>query len=124
MGKATFSTSGSYFKQGSNTFYLTGLEFGETYDSIETTDTNTSGDGKEYLGGRAERTFKADIIMDVSGSDLTMNSSLETSASFEGKVYCGMGTILTKTVQGSLGDAVKVSYDGRYNGAVTVKLAL
>lgn len=118
--KAIFSTTGSFFKQGSQSYYLTGLEFGENYDSIEVTDTSTTGDGKEYLGGRAERTFKADLIMDVSGSDLTMNSSLATTASFEGKTYTGFGTLLTKTVQGSLDDAVKVSYDGRFNGAVTV----
>ena len=120
MSKAIFSTTSSFFQQSSTKYYLTGLEFGENYDSIETTDTNTSGDGKEYLGGRAERTFKCDIIMDVSSSDCTMNSSLATTASFEGKTYTGLGTLLNKNVQGSIDDAVKVSYDGRFNGAVTV----
>ena len=120
MSKAIFSTTGSYFKQSSTTYYLTGLEFGETYDQIETTDTSTTGDGKEYLGGRAERTFKADLIMEVASASLTLNSSLATTCSFEGRMYTGLATVLGQTVQGSLDDAVKVSYDGKWNGAVIV----
>ena len=120
MGKAIFSTTGSFFKQSSTTVYLTGLEFGETYDQIEVTTTDTSGDGKEYLGGRAERTFKADVILEIASASLTLNSSLASTASFEGRTYTGLATILGQTVQGSIDDSIKISYDGKWNGAVTV----
>ena len=120
MSKAIFSTTGSFFQQNATKYYLTSLEFGESYDQIETTDTNTTGDGKEYLGGRAERTFKVDIICDVGVADLTMNSVLICTASFEGKHYIGSASLLGKTVQGSLDDAIKASYDGKWSGAVTV----
>ena len=120
MSKAIFSSTGSFFQQSASKYYLTGLEFGESYDQIEVTDTSTTGDGKAYLGGRAERTFKIDIIQDVASADLTMNSVLTCTASFEGKHYIGSASLLTKTVQGSIDDAVKTSYDGKWSGAVTV----
>ena len=118
--KFIFSKNSSWIKVGTTTYYLTGLTFNEAFDKIEVTDTSTSGDGKEYITGRAERTFTAEILMNVSSSDITLASEAAVTASFEGKTYAGMGSFYTKNIQGSIDDSVKSSYEGSFNGAVVV----
>ena len=118
--KFVMKNTNSWFKYGATTYYLTGLTFNESYDKIEATDTSTSGDGKEFITGRAERGFTADLIMNVSGSDAPLATQAAITCSFEGKVYTGSGSLYTKAVQGSIDDLIKVSYEGSFNGAVTV----
>ena len=75
MGNKTiFSTVSSYFKYAATTYYLTDLTFNENFDKIEVTDTATSGDGKEYKTGRAERSFTVDIMYDSSSVDIPLNT--------------------------------------------------
>ena len=118
--KFVMKNTNSWFKYGATTYYLTGLTFNESYDKIEATSTSTTGDGKEYITGRAERTFNADVLMNVSGSDMTLATEAAITCSFEGKVYTGSGSLYTKNVQASIDDLIKVSYEGSFNGAVTV----
>ena len=118
--KFVMKNTNSWLKVGASTYYLTGLTFNEAFDKIEVTDTSTSGDGKEYITGRAERTFSAEVLLNVSASDITIASEAAVTASFEGKTYAGMGIFYTKNVQGSIDDSIKVSYEGSFNGAVVV----
>ena len=121
MGNKTiFSTTNSYFKYGATTYYLTDLTFNENFDKIEVTDTATSGDGKEYKTGRAERSFTVDLMYDSGSADLTLNTATGVTASFEGKFYLGQAALYTKTINGTLDSAIKASYEGSFNGSVTV----
>ena len=121
--KFIFNTTGSWFDVNTTKYFLTNMTFNEAFDKIEVTDTSTSGDGKEYITGRAERGFTVDLLMNASGSDITLNTEQPMTASFEGKRYFGLGSLYTKNVQGSIDDALKVSYEGAFNGAVTYKSA-
>ena len=122
--KFVFSSTGSYLDvQGVQRYFLTGLTFNESFDKVEVTDTSTSGDGKEYITGRAERGFSAEVMMNVSASDVPLNTQYIMTASFEGRRYFGSASLYTKNVQGSIDDSIKVSYEGSFNGAVTYKSA-
>jgi len=122
--KFVFSSTGSFLDvQAVQRYFLTGLSFNESYDKIESTDTSTTGDGKEFITGRAERGFTADILMNVSASDIPLNTQYIMTASFEGRRYFGSASLYTKAVQGSIDDIIKVSYEGSFNGAVTYKSA-
>lgn len=118
MSKKIFKTGALSFSGSS--YVVTAFNYAENYGEIDVTDTGTSGDGKEYLGSRAERTFTVSLFMEVTGSDLTMNSSAPLEMDFEGKTYAGTGSMLTKTVDASIDNAVEVTYTGRFNGSVTV----
>jgi len=121
--KFVFASTGSWLEAGGTKYWLTSLTYNEAFDKIDATSTDTSGDGKEYLPGRAERTFSAEIIMNASGSDITLNSQTPITASFEGKRYLGLGTLYTKAINGSLDDVIKAQYEGSFDGAVTIKTA-
>ena len=118
--KFVFSSTGSFLDiQTVQRYFLTGLTFNESYDKIESTDTSTTGDGKEFITGRAERGFTAEVMMNVSASDIPLNTEYFMTASFEGKRYFGSASIYTKNVQGSIDDSIKVSYEGSFNGTVS-----
>ena len=96
------------------------MNYSENYGEIDVTDTGTTGDGKEYLGSRAERTFSITLFMETDAADLTMNTAAALILDFEGKTYVGSGSLLTKTVDGAIDSAVSAVYTGRFNGAVVV----
>ena len=122
--KFVFANTGSYLDvQGVGRYFLTNLAFNENFDKIEVTDTSTTGDGKEYITGRAERTFTVDVFMNVSASDIPLNTQYIMTASFEGARYFGSASLYTKNIAGTIDDAVKASYEGSFNGAVTYKSA-
>ena len=117
MSKKVLTTG--KFTFNSVAYGITRLRFGETYNEVDVTDTNTSGDGKEYLGGRAERPFEVDLWMDAGVADLTMNSSKTLEMNFEGKKYSGTAILLEKTSEASIDEGIKQSYRGRFSGTVT-----
>lgn len=118
MAKEAFQTGS--FTSGGVTYAVTSLNYGENYGEIDVTDTATTGDGKEYVGGRADRTFSIGLFMDTSEADVVMNTESAITIDFEGKTYVGSGSVLTKTVDGSIDAAVSATYTGRFNGAVVV----
>jgi len=120
--KSIFSTVSSSFKYAATSYYLTDLTYNENYDKIEVTDTSTTGDGKEYKTGRAERSFTVDIMYDSSSVDIPLNTPAGLQIFFEGKAYRGTGSLYTKTITGTLDSAIKASYEGSFNGAVTASL--
>ena len=96
------------------------LDFQESFGEIDVTDTATTGDGKEYLGGRVERSFTMEMWMDSQAADIAMNSAQTGELDFEGKTYAGTIVLLTRNSNGSIDSAIKQTYTGRFNGAVTV----
>lgn len=108
------------FTFNSVAYAITRLRFNEAYSEVDVTDTGTTGDGKEYLGGRAERTFEVDLWLDIAASDLTLNSALALVMDFEGKTYSGTAVLLEKSSEASIDEGIKQTYRGRFNGTVTV----
>ena len=120
MAKAIVATTGSVFIYDDTDFFLTDMTYTETFNEVDVTDTNTTGDGLEFLGGRAERAFTVDVITDVNSADITMNETKAIVCSFEDKTYEGSGSLLTKNVSAAINDAVKTSYSGKFSGDVVV----
>lgn len=118
MGKEALTTG--KFTFNSTSYDVTNFLYNETYGEIDVTDTGTTGDGKEYLGSRAERTFEVGIICDVTDADLTMNTEYTATIDFEGKTYAGTAILLSKAITASIDDAVRATYSGRFNGTVTI----
>lgn len=123
MAKIVTATTESKFVFDGTDYFLTNMTYEEAYTEVDVTDTNTTGDGKEFLGGRAERTFTVDVIQDVTAADITANSKKVITCSFENKTYVGSGSILGKTVVGAIDDAVKNTYSGKFAGEVTITVA-
>lgn len=96
------------------------LRFGEQYNEIDVTDTGTSGDGKEFISTRADRSFTIGIWMNVAAADLAMNSPKTAEIDFEGKKYSGTVILLSKENEGAIDNGIKQTYIGKFNGAVTV----
>ena len=68
MAKKVLTTG--KFTFNSVEYKVTDVRFEENYNEIDVTDTGTSGDGKEYLGGRAERSFTVTIWMQAGDADI------------------------------------------------------
>jgi len=117
--KSIFSTASSSFKYSSSTYYLTDLSYNEAYDRIEVTDTSTTGDGKEYKSGRAERSFTVDVMYDTASADIPLNTAAAITASFEGKTYIGTGALYSKTITGTIDGVISATYEGAFSGLVT-----
>jgi predicted secreted protein len=118
MAKDTLSTG--KFTFNSSPYDVTDFTYNEDYGQIDVTDTGTTGDGKEYLGGRKETTFEVGLICDLTDADLTMNTEYAAIIDFEGKTYSGNAVLLTKAITASIDDAVKAKYTGRFNGTVSI----
>lgn len=123
MSKFIFASvaTGSYFKFDATTYYLSNLTLSETADKIDVTDTATTGDGKEYVYGRRERTFSAELFMtNLSASAepaLATRKAIEIS--FEGRKYIGSGSLESKEITGAVDSAIAVSFNGTFDGAVS-----
>ena len=96
------------------------FDFNESHGEIDVTDTSTTGDSREYLGSRAERSFTVELWMQDNAADIALNSAQTGELDFEGKVYSGTMIFLTKNTNGAIDSAIKQTYTGRFNGAVTV----
>ena len=95
------------------------LDFNESFSEIDVTDTSTTGDGKEYLGSRAERTFSVELWMDVNSADIALNTPAAGELDFEGKTYAGTFIFLSRNSNGAIDAGIKQTYTGRFNGSVT-----
>lgn len=112
-------TTGKFTYAGTE-YGVTAFNYSETYAEIETTDTSTQGDGKEFIGGRAERAFDVTLYMNSTAADLVMNTASACNIDFEGKTYSGSASLLSKAVDASIDTAVTNNYTGKFIGAVTV----
>lgn len=95
------------------------MDFNEAFSEIDVTDTSTTGDGKEYLGSRAERTFTVEVWMQDNAADIALNSAQTGELDFDGKTYSGTMIFLTRNTNGAIDAGIKQTYTGRFNGAVT-----
>lgn len=122
MPKYIFSTSGSYFQFDGKKYYMTDMTYNEAAAKIDTTDVATTGDGKEYVYGRKDRTFSVDIfVSNLSGSSVpALGTSKAIIMSFEGITYTGSGSLESKNIVGSIDTAIKMSLAGSFDGAVVV----
>lgn len=118
MAKDSLTTG--KFTFNSTEYDVTNFSYNEDYDQIEVTDTGTTGDVKEYIGGRAEKSFELGLICDLTDADLTMNTEYAATIDFEGKTYAGNAILLTKAITATIDDAVKATYTGRFTGTVTI----
>ncbi len=117
MSKAVLTTGDFTFN--AVVYVVTDMSMDVSYSEVDVTDTGTTGDGKEYLGGRAERTFSIDLWLDKNAADPPMKTEYAATIDFEGKTYAGNAILLSKSVQGSIDNGIKLSLSGRFNGAVT-----
>lgn len=122
MAKMIFSNSSSAFIFDGSTYYLTDLTFNQGSDKIDVTDTGTSGDGKEYIYGRKERTFNAQAWKDSATALPTLATSKACTLKFEGNMYVGSASLESVEVAGSIDNGVKLTVNGTFNGAVSSSL--
>lgn len=118
MAKKVLTTG--VFTFNSVDYVVTALRFNEIYGQVDVTDTGTTGDGKEYLGGRAERSLTIELWNDVASADAPMNTEYAAVINFEGKTYGGSAILLEKATEATIDNGVKTTYTGRFNGTVTV----
>jgi hypothetical protein len=119
MAKLIFSTTGSVFIFDGTSYYLTNMTLSETKNKINVTDTGTSGDGTEYVYGRTDRTFTVDIMKPSGSVDFTLGVPKSCIIKFEGHQYVGSASLDSKSIEGSIDNAVKVKYAGTFQGAIT-----
>ena len=73
MAKQVFTT-GKFTLSGTE-YGVTALSMSNKSNDVDVTDTDTSGSDKEYLGGRVERTFTADMWKDVTQANPTLGGT-------------------------------------------------
>ena len=115
MSKVAFTDS--TISIGGSAKYITTCSLNDSYEEIDVTDTGTSGDIREYVGGFRDAGFSFTMIEDPTVADLTLNTSASLIVSWEGKTYTGSGIILGKTGDGSIGSAATKSYTARWTTA-------
>lgn len=117
MSKESFTTGKLTFD--GTQYGVISFSYSERHDEVEVTDTNTSGDGKEFVGGRSERTCTVQIVKDPTVADLAMNSEKSATLDYEGFTYAGTLILLEKTADANIDDKMVMTYTGRFNGTVT-----
>ncbi len=105
------------------TLGITDISIDETWTEIDVTDTESTLQESEYLGGRRSYTVSFTTFKNAGTADLTMNTSAEAvitvlDSAANSTVYTGDLILLTKNISGTIDDAVKISYSGRVTGAL------
>jgi hypothetical protein len=101
---------------------LTDVDININYDELDVTDTETTGDGTEYITSRAERESKASIIMRSEDVDLlttnpTNEATVLTFAS--GQTFTGSAIPISKEITDESTGVSKVDYAFKWKGAPT-----
>ena len=109
----------STFGWAGSSYGITAVDYNPAHNEIDTTDTSTSGDTKEYTGGRVERPFSVTIISDSANAMLTLNSEQTATLDFEGLSYTGLAKLLNGSITGSIDSRIEITYNGRFTGTVT-----
>lgn len=99
---------------------LTDVDINITYDELDVTDTETTGDGTEYITSRAERESKVSMIMRSEDADmLTTNPVVQDSVlTFaSGQTIDGSTIPVSKDVTDESEGVSKVDYAFKWKGA-------
>ena len=116
FARATFTYSSA--EQG-----VTDVTIDDSYSEIDVTDTLTTVGNSEYLGGRRSISISFSLFKKAGTADITLNDpqtgilKVEDSAG-DYTTYTGTAILLSKSLAGTIDDAVKVSYSGRISGAL------
>ena len=102
---------------------VTDVTIDDSYSEIDVTDTLTTVGNSEYLGGRRSISISFSLFKIAGTADLILNAGqtgilkVEDSAGVY-TTYTGTAILLSKSLAGTIDDAVKVSYSGRISGSL------
>jgi hypothetical protein len=99
---------------------LTDMSYSVSHDEIDVTDGATTGDGVEILPSFATRESSFDLWMkDTVAEPVTKTAYAATAQLISGVTIAGSLRLESSKNQGSVKDAIKVSTNGTWQGAVT-----
>jgi len=103
---------------------ITDVSIDETWTEIDVTDTASTLQESEFLGGRRTYNISFTLFKNAGSADLTMNTAASavitiTDSAATYTTYTGSLILLTKNLSGTIDDAVKIAYSGRITGALT-----
>ena len=98
---------------------VTSMEITKTADEVDTTDTQTSGNEREYLGGRQARNFTIEMWKDITAADPPLSTEYAGALDFEGFTYAGNMILLEIVTSAQIDNAVKLTVNGRTSGTIT-----
>jgi hypothetical protein len=111
---------------GANTA-VTSMKYDENYGEFDATDSNTTGDGTEWITGRRKATASLELIMQDTVADLLIASPAAQAVILTfgtGLTLTGSAIFQKKSINSlAKGDMVKVAYDLVWVGSVTSTLA-
>jgi len=117
MAKQVLTTG--KFVYNSVTYGVTNLSLDKNLSEVDMTDTDTTGNEKEYLAGRQERPLTVEMWKDVNQADPPLGEVYAGSLDFEGFTYSGNIILLSIKNSAAIDDGVKMTVEGRFTGAVT-----
>lgn len=123
MAKTIFSTTGSKMIYDGTTYYVTDLSYDEKADKVDVTDTGTSGDGKEYVYTRSERTISVDLWKDSATLVPAIKTLKACTLQFEGNKWIGSASFDGFNVSGQINNAVKLTLNGTFQGSISQSLS-
>ncbi len=90
-------------------------------DDIEVTDSLSAGDSKEFMAGLIERTISFSMwFRDEETNRIEIGQTVPFEMTLTGKKYTGTAVITEEDLDATMKDAVKVSYNGRITGVLTL----
>ncbi len=117
MAKAVLTTG--TFTYNSVVYGVTSMETTKVAEEVDLTDTATSGNEREYLGGRQERSITVEMWKDVTLADPPLGTSNTADMDFEGFSYTGNMVLLEVNQSAQIDNGVILSVSGRWTGTVT-----
>ena len=102
---------------------VTDVTIDDSYSEIDVTDTLTAIGNSEYLGGRRSISISFSLFKVAGTADLTLNDPQTCILQVEDSggvytTYTGTAILLSKSLAGTIDEAVKVSYSGRISGSL------
>jgi predicted secreted protein len=117
MAKAVLKTG--KFTYDATPYGVTSMETSKVAGEIDLTDTATSGNEREYLGGRQERNVTVEMWKDVGDADPELGVANSAELDFEGFTYAGNIVLLEITQSAQIDNGVVLTVAGRFTGTVT-----
>ena len=106
---------------------VTSIKHNEAYGEFDSTDSDTTGDGTEWVTGRVKRTATVEMIMKDTVADYLTSNPVAQAVVFTlgaGLTLTGSAIFSKKSINSlAKGDMVKVTYDLLWVGAVASTLA-
>ena len=117
------ASSGSKITFDGTVYPVTNIKYSAKVDNTDITDSNTAVGFKESIDGRGEYTFTFDGYKDNSVSDIPTGTKKACILNYGAARYIGSASIQSIDVDGNVIDGVvKVSYAGKFHGAVSASL--